>query len=237
LQAIQSEAPTVAGPDPLNTFATLIDRLVLCMSLAGLPAVIIAVSRIYEFEWHWGASIQVATWGIIMLQLLFRQRLSFRQRTYGFLLCLMIYAAVGMLTWGLSGQGLLLLFACVVMATLVDGPRTGLAVAIFSLIITGVAGTGFVMGGLSMGSEALNYNRSLLGWAAGFSTAAIVMLAAVWSLGQLKSSWLGIMRILREREEEYASILRFSPDVRSTNLGGISARHRRICATGFPDQC
>jgi len=210
---IPSKAPAGARPDPLKAFAILIDRLVLSMSLVGLPAVMLAISRANEFGWRWGASIQVAAWALIMLLLLFRGRLSFRGRTYGFLLCLIVYAAAGMLTWGLSGQGLLLLFACVVMATLVDGPRAGLAVVSFSLVIAGLAGIGFVMGWLSTGLEALAYNRSLTGWATGFSTAALVMLAAVWSLGRLKSSWLGIMQILREREEEYASILRFSPDV------------------------
>lgn len=213
MQDIPSKAPTIAGPDPLKAFATLIDRLVLCMSLVGLPAVMIAISRAKEFGWHWSVNIQGVAWGVIMLLLLFRRRLSFRRRTYGFLLCLMVYAAVGMLTWGLSGQGLLLLFACVVMATLVDGPRAGMAVVSFSLVIAGVAGIGFVMGWLSMGPEAPTYNRSLLGWATGFSTAALVMLAAVWSLGRLKSSWLGTIQVLREREEEYASILRFSPDI------------------------
>ncbi|MEE4114392.1 MAG: PAS domain S-box protein [Desulfobacteraceae bacterium] len=213
MQAIPSEAPTVAGPDPLKTFATLIDRLVLCMSLAGLPAVLIAISRATVFGWRWGVNVQVVAWAFIMLLLVFRRRVSFRRRTYGFLVCLMVYSGAGVMMWGLNGQGLLLLFACVVMATLVDGPRAGLVAACLSLAITGVAGTGFVNGWLSIGPASHSYNRSILAWATGLSTATAVMLAAVWGLGQLKSSWLAIMQTLRAREKEYASILRFSPDV------------------------
>jgi PAS domain S-box-containing protein len=213
VQDIPSQAPTVAGPDPLKTFATLIDRLVLYMSLIGIPALLVAISRATLIGWRWGASVQVAAWGIIVLLLFFRRQMSFRRRTYGFLICLMVYAAAGVMTWGLSGQGLLLLFAGVVLATLVDGPRAGLVVVIFSLVITGIAGIGFVKGWLSMGLEAHTYNRSMLGWTTGFTAVTLVMLAAVWSLGRLKSSWLGIIETLKEREKEYASILRYSPDI------------------------
>jgi len=213
LQTIQPEANTVGGTDPLKTFATLIDRLVLCMSLAGLPAVLIAISRATVFGWRWGVSVQVVAWMAIMLLLLFRGRLSFRGRTYGFLVWLTVYSGAGVMMWGLSGQGLLLLFACVVMATMVDGPRAGLVTACLSLAIACVAGIGFVKDWLSIGPASHFYNHSILAWATGLSTATVVMLAAVWSLGQLKLSWLAIMQTLREREKEYASILRFSPDV------------------------
>jgi two-component system, cell cycle sensor histidine kinase and response regulator CckA len=183
------------------------------MSLIGIPALLVAISRATLIGWRWGTSVQVAAWGIIVLLLFFRRHWSFRRRTYGFLICLMVYAGAGVMTWGLSGQGLLLLFACVVLATLVDGPRMGLVVVIFSLVITGIAGSGFVMGWLSMELEAHTYNRSMLGWTTGFTAVTLVMLAAVWSLGRLKSSWLGIIETLKEREKEYASILRYSPDV------------------------
>jgi hypothetical protein len=85
VQDFPSKAPTVAGPDPLKTFATLIDKLVLYMSLLGLPPVLIAISRATTFGWRWGVSVQVVAWSVIMVLLLFRRRLSFRQQNLQFL--------------------------------------------------------------------------------------------------------------------------------------------------------
>lgn len=199
--------------DPASAFRDLIDLLVWCMSLIGSLPVLLALSRSAVFGWSWGISLQVAAWSMIVLLLPFRRRLSFRQRTYGFLGLLMLYGAAGVMTWGLNGQGLLLLFACVIMATMVDGPPAGLAITILSLVIGGIAGMGYVAGWLNMGPDAQTYIYSVLDWANGLTTAAVLMLAAVWSMGRLKSSWQGIMQALRQREEEYASILRFTPDV------------------------
>ena len=97
MQDIPSQAPTIAGPDPLKTFATLIDRLVLNMSLIGIPTLLVAISRATLIGWRWGASEQVAAWGIIVLLLFFRRDWSFRRRTYGFLICLMVYAGAGVM--------------------------------------------------------------------------------------------------------------------------------------------
>jgi two-component system cell cycle sensor histidine kinase/response regulator CckA len=212
-EEVRSTVSTPPASEPLQAFQDLLDRLVVAMTLIGLPAVLIAMARAAEFGWRWGVSVQAAAWGLVVVLVVFRRRLTFRRRTYGFLAALMIYAGAGVVTWGLNGQGLLLLFACVVIATMVDGARAGLAATLFSLAIACVAGAGFVTGWMGLGPEAANYNRSMLGWATGVSTAAVVMLGAAWSLGRLKSSWLGIMKTLRDREEEYASILRFTPDI------------------------
>ena len=136
---IQAEALPATGPDPVKAFENLLDRLVLYLSLFGIPAVLVAISRAIEFGWRWGLSMQVAAWGFMVFLLPFRQRWPFWKRTYGFLLGLMVYSGAGVMTWGLSGQGFLLLFAGVVMATLVDGPRAGLAVTCIALAIAGVA--------------------------------------------------------------------------------------------------
>jgi PAS domain S-box-containing protein len=206
-------AATAEETDPRQAFQNLLDKLVIGMSVLGLPAVLIALARAAEFGWRWGLSVQVASWGGVVGLLLLRPRLSFRQRTYGFMALLMLYATAGVMTWGLSAQGFLLLFGGVLMATMVDGPRAGLLATLFAVGAGTAAALGFVNGWLTMGVDTHAYNRSALGWATGVSTAAVVMLAAVWSLGRLKSSWLGIIQILREREEEYASILRFTPDI------------------------
>jgi len=213
LQDIRRAAPPLSESDPLKAFQDLLDRLVVVMSVIGIPAIGVAMSRAAEFGWQLGTSVQAAAWGAVVVLLMFRHRLAFRGRTYAFLAFLMVYAGAGVMTWGLNGQGLLLLFACVVIATMVDGIRAGLAATLISLVIACLACTGFVKGWMGMGSQAADYNRSLLSWATGISTAAVVMLGAAWSLGRLKSSWLGIMKTLRDREEEYASILRFTPDI------------------------
>jgi|GEM_PF-1368967 len=230
-----SVAVATESSDPAKAFRDLIDRFVLSMALIGSPPVLLALSRTVVFGWRWGVGLQVVAWGMILLMLPFRRRLSFRQRTYGFLGLLMLYGAAGVMTWGLNGQGLLLLFACVVMATMVDGPPAGLAMTSFSLVIGGIAGMGYVAGWLNMGPDAQTYNSSVLGWANGLTTAAVLMLAAVWSLGRLKSSWQGIMQTLRQREEEYASILRFTPDViyRLDNDHGITFISDAVKRYGF----
>ncbi len=212
-QDIHHDASPSSEPDPLTAFQDLLDRLVAVMTVIGIPVVLVSMARAAEFGWQWGASVQAAAWGVVVVLLMFRRRLSFRGRTYGFLAALMVYAGTGVMAWGLNGQGFLLLFAGVVIATMVDGPKAGLAATLAALVVGGLAGAGFVTGWMGAGVPSADYNRSLLGWATGISTAAVVMLGAVWSLGRLKSSWLGIMKILRDQEEEYASILRFTPDI------------------------
>ncbi len=53
-------ASSSSGPDPLKAFQDLLDRLVVAMTVIGIPVVLVAMSRAAEFGWQWGASVQAA---------------------------------------------------------------------------------------------------------------------------------------------------------------------------------
>jgi DNA-binding NarL/FixJ family response regulator len=59
-QDIRHVASPSSEPDPLTAFQDLLDRLVVAMTMIGVPAVLVAMSRAAEFGWQWGASGEAA---------------------------------------------------------------------------------------------------------------------------------------------------------------------------------
>lgn len=59
-QDIRHVASPLSEPDPLTAFQDLLDRLVVVMTVIGIPVVLVSMSRAAEFGWQWGASVQAA---------------------------------------------------------------------------------------------------------------------------------------------------------------------------------
>jgi PAS domain S-box-containing protein len=204
---------TPGDHDPLRTFEELLDKLVLFVTLVGMPAIFLAAMRVRVFGWHTGVVLQMGIGILFLVMLAIRRRFTFRQRSRTFLALLFLYAVAGMVTWGINGQALILFFTCGVMVTLVDGLAAGMAVAGLATLITATAGLSFIHGWLPLDYDPRAYMLSNAGWLTAASTAAIFMTACVWGLGRLKSSWLGIIAMAQAREHKYATILHNAPDI------------------------
>jgi CheY-like chemotaxis protein len=59
-QDIRHVASPLSEPEPLTAFQDLLDRLVVVMTVIGIPVVLVSMSRAAEFGRQWGASVQAA---------------------------------------------------------------------------------------------------------------------------------------------------------------------------------
>jgi hypothetical protein len=126
--------------------------------------VILGSLRIRETGWLLSYPIQWASALGLILMVLMRRKISFQYQIISLWLLGLIYAGVGIFTYGILGQGLLILLFLSVFATLGGRALHGYIVACLATILTIVAGIAFHKEWFAVSVNPVSYVVSIEPW-------------------------------------------------------------------------
>lgn len=125
---------TQSSPE-LQTWRTLVlNRLLIVMTIAALPAIVLTIREAVYNPWQWPAALTFTAFYLGIAALAALRRLNFYLRAWGLLAMGYAAGALSFARGGLAGDGRLFLLALPLIALILVGIRAGLSSAIASTI-------------------------------------------------------------------------------------------------------
>ena len=139
----------------------------------------------------------------MILVVLMRNKISFQMRSVLISLLGLIYAGVGVFTYGLLGQGLLIMLFIGVIATLSGRPFHGYLITCVSIVLIIFAGISFQKNIFPISVNPSTYAVSMGAWITALITVLIVFIFEIITLGKVKELWFDNIRRVELSESKY----------------------------------
>lgn len=152
--SVQSEMADMDVFQDLRTVRNQIcDWVLVTCAIVGVPAALASLSRVYTIGWHWIIAIHCACAVLLVFLAVYRRSVAFHLRA-GFLIGAGIFIGLtGMMKFGLVSTSLPFLFAAPALATILFGCRTGICLALVTIL--GMSSVAFA---IASGSIATNFD-------------------------------------------------------------------------------
>lgn len=172
------------------------ENLLRLLLLFSLPVVVSAFVRGIESGNYTSQLIQLGFYLALLVGLLAGRRFSYSLRINMYVLPIVGFGLLGLLSYGLFGQGLIILVLACLLAALVN-PVFYRNIVILCGVLVITCGFLFITHILDLEFSANEYNASLASWIAAISAIFITWLAM--------SSWTEMRRSLKDQNEEFSS--------------------------------
>jgi len=180
----------------------------------------------YPIQW-------ISALGMVMT-VLARPKISFQKRIFSFWIFGTIYAGVGVFTYGILGQSLLImLFLCIFLA--ISGrPLHGYIVAGSTILMTILAGIAFQQGWAVISVNPSTYVVSIGGWITAIATISVLSIFTVMMLRKVKHLWFENIKRVKTSELNYRllaeniSDIIWILDLKTTRLTFMSSSVHRM---------
>ncbi len=157
--------------DPAFLRKRLLDGMLLTVAVLGLPALVIGSLAALGLDERWRAWLYVASYGLILLTTLVRNRIPFKARAMALLMVLLVLGSAEFISSGVEGVALLFLLTFSVLGSLLYGMIGGLTCLGLS-----IAAALAVLWATEMG-----FIGSLLGQTAALESASLVSALALYA--------------------------------------------------------
>ncbi|MFH1980942.1 MAG: response regulator [Pseudomonadota bacterium] len=191
---------------PQEEIRKFFERLYLILLYLGLPGVVIAGFRAFEFGLLPGTMVQWICLAVMMTAFALKRALRFKWRAFILLLSTVVYGLAGLYTWGLVGQGLLYIFTAPVLSVFVLNRRMVITLATTALLGVAAIGWGFTAGVIVAAPDPGRYMISATAWFTATITIVILGGAAMVCFNQMRRSWVAGFRALQDSEARYRTL-------------------------------
>ncbi|MEZ5339433.1 MAG: ATP-binding protein [bacterium] len=201
--AVQS--PPGLGYGDQQEIEARLEKLFRYLLLFSVPAVIASLANAWATGFSAMAFLQLGFYALLVLGLVIGQRLSFRTRCNLYILPVVGFGFIGLLAYGLFGQGLVILVLACLLAALVH-PRFYRNILLLCTVLFTAAAFMFLTHSLEVPVNANDYNNSLAAWVSGASTLLVTWLAlTTWD--EMRSTLSRSNQAVSSREADLAVIL------------------------------
>ena len=164
----------------------------------GVPAIASSLYRAVEVGWHWIMLFHVAIYALIFAVVLLRRHLSTAFKGWVLLGAAFVAGCAGVVTWGLTGLGIILLILSAVLGTLLFGPRVGVLLTLGGLTAISMTGLSVYFGVVTFDFPIAAYAEAPSSWLSAFAGFALVMAILISNMKMLHGSLNQTVRNLKD---------------------------------------
>ncbi len=175
-------------------------------AVLGFPFVTLTLLRGFEVGWSYAAWCYVGLYLLLLLSAVSSRRLSFPARACLLLGVLVAAAIASLISLGLLGAGLIILFTFCVLATILFGTRAGIAATLLSLLVLGVVGVYVNMGVIHFAFDIESDATSLTLWLTKLPIIALFAGMVIVTLGSMHRHLVENVRALSLRAAEQIEV-------------------------------
>ncbi len=198
MNTIESRQGSVEKLDPLQYATTFVERAIRWMSPVLVLGACVNLARQHAHGGLWASCAQIACLIPFLATAFVGRRLPPGVRLCVYCGCCLAYGTIGLIRWGLIGQGLPIMILSVIFAAAL-GLRRWIIMITILLAALFVVAAGYVTGRIAVDFDPIAFMRSPAAWAtAGFTVAVAGFAVLMWE--QMFRELLRKSRLLAENE-------------------------------------
>lgn len=179
-----------------------IDKIIVILAICSVPATIASLGRVSLSGFQFSMGLHIAIAISLVTVAIMRQRLTIKFKLNLVLLITALISLVGVLNWGLLGNGILWSVLSIIFVTLYYGIKSGIVCALAFFVYVSLVGYFYINGLIQPQVDPDAYVVSVSGWMTGVVGALLPLSITIVIIGTLyEAARNSLIRLERQRVE------------------------------------